>query len=279
MNTKERARNRWKLLANTVSKKNQDCISTPNISYGLFTIECIHAGWYKYSVCIQGDQFSANICRSPINVTPEELMGFNNTGNVRIWPSEEILAYYVLSNLSLFQNKTVLELGGGMSCLAGIMAALYGHCRDVHLTDGNPNSVYNVERILEKNVFTTKVSCSVLKWHQKPANICHYDVVLAADCLFFDEARDDLVHTISSMLAFGGIALVAAPKRGNTLYEFIEMAQQEELHCVVQQNYNTIVWDCHSKQVSYNSMYDTDSHYPLLICITKQTKIIDCQFQ
>lgn len=162
MNTKERARNRWKLLANTVGKKYQDQIfAAQNISYDLFNIERINTEWYKYSACVQGNQFSANVCRSSVTVTPEKLMGFNNTGNVRIWPSEEVLAYYVLSNLNLFRDKTVLELGGGMSCLAGVMAALYGLCNDVHLTDGNPNSVYNVERILEKNVFATRVSCSV----------------------------------------------------------------------------------------------------------------------
>lgn len=161
MNAKERARNRWKLLANTVSKKCQDQMFAAQISYDLFNIECINTEWYKYSACVQSNNFSANVCRSPIIITPEELMGFNNTGNVRIWPSEEVLAYYVLSNLDLFRDKTVLELGGGMSCLAGIMAALYGFCSDVHLTDGNPNSVYNVKRILEKNVFSTKVSCSV----------------------------------------------------------------------------------------------------------------------
>lgn len=161
MNSKERARNRWKLLANTLSKKCQDQIFSAQISYDLFNIEYINTEWYKYSSCVQDNYFSANICRSSIIITPEELMGFNNTGNVRIWPSEEVLAYYVLSNLDLFRDKIVLELGGGMSCLAGIMAALYGFCNGVHLTDGNPNSVYNVERILEKNVFTTKVSSSV----------------------------------------------------------------------------------------------------------------------
>lgn len=119
----------------------------------------------------------------------------------------------------------------------------------------------------------------MLKWDQKPTNICHYDVVLAADCLFFDEARDDLVRTIAASLAFNGIALVAAPKRGTTLYKFINTAQQEGLICTVQQNYNALVWDRHSKQVLYNSLYDADSYYPLLISITKAAKIIDCQFQ
>lgn len=161
MNAKERARNRWKLLANTLGKKCQDQLLAAHTGYDLFNVERINTEWYKYSACVQSDYFSATVCRSPITVTPEELMGFNNTGNVRIWPSEEVLAYYVLSNLDIFRDKTVLELGGGMSCLAGLMAALYGYCCDVHLTDGNPNSVYNVERILERNVFAAKVSCSV----------------------------------------------------------------------------------------------------------------------
>lgn len=119
----------------------------------------------------------------------------------------------------------------------------------------------------------------MLKWDQRPTNICHYDVVLAADCLFFDEARDDLVRTIAATIAIGGIALVAAPKRGTTLYEFINMAQQEGLVCTVQQNYNALVWERHSKQVLYNTLYDADSHYPLLISITKATNFMDCQFQ
>jgi hypothetical protein len=55
----------------------------------------------------------------------------DNTGNTRTWPSEELLAYYVIENLeSLVLNNerkfSICELGSGMSGLAGFaLAAKY----------------------------------------------------------------------------------------------------------------------------------------------------------
>ena len=59
----------------------------------------------------------------------------DNTGNTRTWPSEELLAFYLLENSEILkslkvsdQKISVCELGAGMSGLAGFSVALkYKH--------------------------------------------------------------------------------------------------------------------------------------------------------
>lgn len=62
------------------------------------------------------------------NVIPVDirnLKGFDQTGRICIWPSEQILTYWALRNRSLFEGKRVLEIGGGFHCLAGLSIAKY----------------------------------------------------------------------------------------------------------------------------------------------------------
>ena len=57
----------------------------------------------------------------------------DNTGNVREWPSEEILAFYLIekamqddtSQLDLSQKRRVIELGAGKSGLVGLAVATF----------------------------------------------------------------------------------------------------------------------------------------------------------
>ena len=98
------------------------------------------------------------------NFTANELIGFNNTGNICVWPSEECLAYYLLKNRQLCRNRRVLELGGGMSCLAGMMVAKYCDPKEIALTDGNVTSVSNVRRIIARNGMTDFVDYGVVQW-------------------------------------------------------------------------------------------------------------------
>ena len=41
-----------------------------------------------------------------------------------VWPSEEVLTVVCVSRRALFRDKLVLEVGGGMTCLAGITVSL-----------------------------------------------------------------------------------------------------------------------------------------------------------
>ena len=65
-----------------------------------------------------------------------------------------MLAYHCLAEQAgsgRFSGRRVLELGGGMTGLAGLLLAATAGPAAVHLTDGNSNSVDNLERIVARN--------------------------------------------------------------------------------------------------------------------------------
>lgn len=224
--------------------------------------------WYKYSIAVDEYEYFINVGHRNRTFSAEDLMGFNNTGNICIWPSEETLSYYVCSNLEKFSHKNVLELGGGMSCLAGLFAAKYGKPKRVTVTDGNKASVDNVQATLKCNEFDTAVKCKVLKW-----NMCDaaekFDVILCADCLFFDDARADLINCLWAYLAYDGIAYVMAPQRGNTLDNFLLQSEGKGFTCKKILNYSNVVWE---KRLALLNRcdYNDNIHYPILIEVTKE---------
>ncbi|XP_049280627.1 calmodulin-lysine N-methyltransferase [Anopheles funestus] len=205
--------------------------------------------------------------------TASELIGFNNTGNICVWPSEEALAYYILSRLSQFDGTSVLELGGGMTCLAGLVLAKYGQPAFVHVTDGNELSVENVRKTLVLNKFNCTIKSSVLKWEQANKNPDHdtgerYHFILSADCLFFDESRSQLIDTIWQSLADEGVALITAPRRGQTLDLFLNECVARGFHYELLQCYNEAIWARHL-ELKQTDGYDENVHYPLLVKMYK----------
>ncbi|EAU75952.1 AGAP009131-PA, partial [Anopheles gambiae str. PEST] len=190
-----------------------------------------------------------------------------------VWPSEEALAYYILSRLSQFEGTSVLELGGGMTCLAGLVLAKYGQPAFVHVTDGNELSVENVRHSLVLNKFSCTIKSSVLKWEQtartdrEPPNE-RYHFILSADCLFFDESRSQLIDTIWQLLADEGVALITAPRRGQTLGLFLDECVARGFHYELLQCYNEAIWARHL-ELKQTDGYDENVHYPLLVKMYK----------
>ncbi|CAK9830437.1 Calmodulin-lysine N-methyltransferase [Anthophora retusa] len=283
------------------------------------------ASWYEYSTVLENKLFTVQIRRLNKNFTANELIGFNNTGNICVWPSEECLAYYLLKNRQLCRNRRVLELGGGMSCLAGVIAAKYCEPRGVALTDGNVTSVNNVRCIVVRNGMADFVECGVVQWAKaarairaasrslvgpvfprshphnalrvKNWNNCDgsddggvddsgsgrdlgkfagklYDVILCADCLFFDEARSDLVETIYSWLTNDGVALVMAPRRGSTFQKFAEAAIKRGFLARQIDRYDGKIWSRHLELLEHSQEYCPDLHYPILLELTKKKKTL-----
>ncbi|XP_020806456.1 calmodulin-lysine N-methyltransferase [Drosophila serrata] len=299
-NLQNTAQKRWKILAKVLRKDSEETVSSSSDefaeeqtasvrrfkSFDLLrqdsfedhvSLKCLGKteNWYKYRMALENDmEYSVNIHHMERQLTASDLMGFNNTGNICVWPSEEALTALVLSEVSSYRGKWILELGGGFTSLAGLMLAKYATPYAVHLTDGNEISVENVRKTVCLNELSCYTKCSVLKWQEKGARSQaeqgKFDSILCADCLFFDEARSALVDTIWYYLAPQGSALIMAPRRGRTLSVFQDECVARGFRVELATRYNETIWQRHLQLKADSALYDEDLHYPLLLRLCKE---------
>lgn len=221
----------------------------------------------------------ADVRQVPCALSVDALLGFNNTGNVCVWPSEEVMAYHCLEHLGEFVNRSVCELGGGMTCLAGLMLACSRAPKDVWLTDGNETSVENIVGIISSLENRTRfgntiVSASAVLWDEaflsEPSpNDAKYDFVICSDCLFFDEVHSELARVILKLLKSDGTAWLFAPSRSGSLDRFCSVAGKWfdiAVHC----QYSKLVWRRHQEAMAdhgESGRYSPDLHYPLMLVL------------
>lgn len=163
------AKNRWKLLARAILSNNKREMKIKEKLLPMSDVSQVFSGFDLVSVeqlrrendSTENDEtFTIKVgsdnkfeCNVHIEKlwTMKDLIGFNNTGNVAFWTSEAALTYFVLENLQIFNDSWVLELGGGMFCLSGLLLAKYSSAFAVHLSDGNESSLNNVRNSIALN--------------------------------------------------------------------------------------------------------------------------------
>eukprot|EP00741_Cyanophora_paradoxa_P009988 tig00000157_g9674.t1 len=220
--------------------------------------------------------------------------GVDNTGNVCLWPAEEVLAYYIVSNPALFRDTRVCELGAGVGLASFALAAAASPARAC-ATDGNPLVVEN----LAHNAaacgadLPRPLEARCLPWQDPvpPDMRGAFDWVLAADCCFFEQYHDGLLETVWNLLApctppphssddpdetpvhyvvpRPPAALFVAPRRGRTLENFVRRASERGFDTELREEYDGEVWRRHEAELrAGGGRYDPGLHYPLLLVLT-----------
>lgn len=92
------------------------------------------------------------------SVTRDELLlawekEVDNTGNVKVWPAEKVLANFLIKNSYLFEEKRICELGAGKSGMAAIALAikLKDKIGEIMISDGNEECWESIKRNLNLN--------------------------------------------------------------------------------------------------------------------------------
>ena len=104
------AQKRWGILANVIKSKdcNTDVLGSKRSfqSYNIVKVEPLEDGteaeeavWK--TVSYRDVSVPVRYLRPKLELS--HLVGFNNTGNVCVWPSEESLAVFCLNNIQLFE--------------------------------------------------------------------------------------------------------------------------------------------------------------------------------
>ncbi|KAJ7774213.1 putative methyltransferase-domain-containing protein [Mycena maculata] len=141
------------------------------------------------------------------------------------WPAGEVLAQYLVKQGSIsLQGKNILELGSGTG-LVGLVAGMLGG--NVYLTDQAP-----LLNIMRENVAMNKLSsrCVVteLNWGELvPADIPRPNVILVADCVYFEPAFPLLVQTLCDLVGADTEVLFCYKKRRKADKQFFALLKKK----------------------------------------------------
>ncbi|KAG8846671.1 hypothetical protein FRC20_002927 [Serendipita sp. 405] len=113
------------------------------------------------------------------------------------WPAGEVLSNYLVHRGSAYlAERHVLELGSGTG-LVGLVAAKLGSPK-VIITDQSP-----LLNMMNQNVALNKLSDVVvpleLDWGKELPKLERVDMILAADCVYFEPSFPLLVETLTAL--------------------------------------------------------------------------------
>merc|ERR1712173_468313 len=97
------------------------------------------------------------------------------------------------------------------------------------------------------------------------------DVIIMADCLFFAEVHEDLLHCTTALLAPGGVIYSVSPDRDSTRAKFMTLAKEGGAFESIEEveNFHPAVWARHL-ELSQAGKYSKHRELPVLVVFRKK---------
>lgn len=233
----------------------------------------------------------------------KDLVGFDNSGNVRVWSSEEALGYLLSNGIlrSKLEGRIICELGAGMTALAALIFARLDLHHQLYLTDGNERCVRNIQEIVQRNfsckyqiklssenelimlnkiknksIIVKKLCWNQLDSYENMKNII--EVIICSDCLFCTDQHQHLINTIDYLLVLDETlaqAIIISPKRGDKLEKFISLVLSDGRFLLK-------IYDYFEFSKIFDQLNQIDSNrsiagtcYPNLLVMKRRPKTLD----
>ncbi|CAI4229649.1 unnamed protein product [Auanema sp. JU1783] len=222
----KRARTNWSMFAKKIRKALSHTADPLQSALGFFEIARNELSSTRESYLLKSKEICSISLEIPIcfdRMSTNSLKGFDNTGNARLWPGGESLAFFLLHNQHLFNEKTVVELGAGLLGLPGIISS-FG-AKSVVLTDGNANSVRSLANIISHNKLSD-ISSLLLLFGEGVSQ--EFELILLADCVFFEEYHSLLLESFDKLLTEDGCVLLCSPYRKGSLKAFLTLLDSDK---------------------------------------------------
>ncbi|KAJ5907975.1 hypothetical protein N7495_000657, partial [Penicillium taxi] len=146
----------------------------------------------------------------------------------QLWPAGMVLAKYILSQHSIdMSNKSIVELGAGGGLVGLAVARACEFKAPLHITDQLPMFSLMKDNITLNQLDST-VNASVFDWGEPvPEQIpAKPDVILAADCVYFEPAFPLLITTLQDLLGPNSVCYFCYKRRRRADLRFMKMAKK-----------------------------------------------------
>ncbi|KAK5711719.1 Protein-lysine N-methyltransferase efm6 [Elasticomyces elasticus] len=144
------------------------------------------------------------------------------------WPAGHVLAKYLLrSKQSMLKKSSIVELGSGGG-LVGLAIAV--GCRPekvVRITD-QASMLALMQQNIGLNGLEGKVEASIYDWGagNRPVNVPVPEVLLAADCVYFEPAFPLLLQTLEEMVGPNTVCYFCFKRRRRADMHFLKAAKK-----------------------------------------------------